>query len=69
MEKRLCCLAKGENAVIIRTKKAPRLKALGLIPGAVVCCTYKSGFVMVLEVGQRLLAIPTRQLRSVWADF
>ena len=69
MKKRLCCLSKGENAVIIKLKKAPRLKALGLIPGAVVRCTYKSGFVMVLEVGQRLLAIPIRQLRRVWADF
>ncbi len=69
MEKRLCRLAKGENAVITRIKKAPRLQTLGLAPGAVVCCRYKSSCVMVLEVGQRLIAIPICRLRKVWADF
>ena len=69
MEKRLFRLAKGENAVITHIKKAPRLQALGLTPGAVVCCKYKSDRVMVLEVGQCLVALRTCQLCKVWADY
>lgn len=69
MEKRLFRLAKGEDAVITHIKKAPRLQALGLTPGAVVYCKYKSNCVMVLEVEKRLIAIPVCHLRRVWADF
>ena len=69
MEKRLFRLAKGENAVITHIKKAPRLQALGLTPGAVVCCKYKSNCVMVLEIERRLVAIPVCHLRRVWADY
>lgn len=69
MEKRLCCLTQGGEAVVTRIKKAPRLQALGLAPGTVVRCMYKSSFVMVLEVGQRLLALRIGELRRVWADY
>lgn len=69
MDKRLCYLTKGETAVITRIKKAPRLQTLGLTPGAVVCCKYKSGCVMVLEVDNRLMALRTCNLRKVWADY
>ncbi len=69
MEKRLCGLTCGDSAVITRIKKAPRLQTLGLVPGAVVCCKYKSSRIMVLEVAERLVALRICQLRKVWADY
>lgn len=69
MGKRLCGLRYGHSGVIIRMKKAPRLQTLGLVPGAVVHCKYKSSSVMVLEVAGRLVALRIRQLRKVWADY
>ena len=69
MEKRLCYLTRGGNAVITRIKKAPRLQTLGLVPGAIVHCKYKSDCVMVLEVAGRLIALRICDLRKVWADY
>jgi len=69
MGKKLCYLTRGDEAVITRIKKAPRLQTLGLAPGVVVCCKYKSDRVMVLEIGDRLVALPVFQLRRVWADY
>lgn len=69
MEKRLCYLTRGGDAVITRAKKAPRLQTLGLTPGKTVHCKYKSGCIMVLEVEKRLLALRIRDLKWVWADF
>ena len=69
MVKRLCYLSKGETAVVVRIKKAPRLQAIGLTPGALVCCRYKSSCVMVLEVKDRMVAVRSCDLRRVWADY
>ena len=69
MEKRLRGLTCGHSGVITRVKKAPRLQTLGFAPGAVVCCKYKSNRIMVLEIGERLIALPIFQLRGVWADY
>ena len=69
MEKRLCRLPCGHSGVITRVKKAPRLQTLGLAPGVVVYCKYKSSGVMVLDVEQRLVALRNSQLRKVWADY
>ncbi len=69
MEKRLCGLMRGDSAVITRIKKAPRLQTLGLAPGAVVYCKYKSRCVMVLKVEDRLIALRICQLKKAWADY
>ena len=69
MEKRLCSLPCGHSGVITRMKKAPRLQTLGFAVGAMVHCKYKSSRIIVLEVGERLIALRICQLRGVWADY
>ncbi len=58
----------GGCGVVVRMEKTPRLQGLGLAPGVVVSCKYKSRGIMVLEIGSRLVAL-RRPLGAVWVDY
>ena len=69
MELRLDRLPVGGGGVVTKIKNAPRLQAVGLIPGAQVCCKYKSRGVAVLAIEKRRIALRLRMLRRVWVDY
>lgn len=69
MTGRMDKVPEGSWGVIIRAKKTPRLQAMGLVPGAEVCCKYKSRGTMVLEMGNRLIALRRNSLRGIWLDY
>ena len=59
----------GSCGVVTKARKSPRLQALGLLPGAEVMCKYKSRGIMVLENGNRLIALRRNSLRGIWVDY
>ena len=69
MEEQLARLPVGSGGVITRMKKAPRLEQMGLRPGAVVTCVYKSRGVQVLELGRCLMALRRQALRGIRVDY
>jgi len=69
MESKIDRMPVGSCGVIISARKSPRLQTMGLVPGAEVRCKYKSQGVMVLEIGNRLLALRRKGLRGVWVDY
>lgn len=69
MAGRLNWIPAGSCGVIVKARKSPRLQAIGLVPGAEVRCKYKSQGTMVLEIGNRWIALRRRALRGVWVDY
>jgi Fe2+ transport system protein FeoA len=69
MASRLTQIPAGSCGVVVKARKSPRLQAIGLVPGAEVRCKYKSQGTMVLEIGNRWIALRRKALRGVWVDY
>ena len=75
MEIGLHRLVPGAQAVVTRMEgefsSRRRLEELGLVPGTMVRCCYRSpgGFVTALEFRGMVLALRTRDLRRVKVDY
>ncbi|MBE6943100.1 MAG: ferrous iron transport protein A [Ruminococcaceae bacterium] len=69
MKERLERLPVGGGGVIVKMKRSPRMERIGLRSGATVVCTYKSRGVVVLALGNRLIALRRKELGNIWVDY